>query len=60
MRAFCDGCGRLRTVCLTVNPRGSIMRFSENGEKSVPVQECFCEDCAEIKMRRMLEWGLNG
>jgi hypothetical protein len=59
MRGICDGCGNTRTITLRINPKGSIFKFID-GKRIQPKEERFCEDCAEIKMRRMLEWGLNG
>jgi len=59
MRGMCDGCGNTRRIILRINPKGSIFKIID-GERIRPEEKRFCGHCAEIKMRRMLEWGLNG
>lgn len=57
MRAYCDGCGRMRKITMILNPRGSFFKISENGDMTAPEQKRFCEECAEIRMKRLMGCG---
>lgn len=59
MRGVCDGCGRSRKICFTLNPKGSFIKILKNGEVVVPEEKKFCQGCGRIAIRRVTEWGLE-